>query len=83
MKSYSPELAALRKLRSLSSPRNIFIPGQLLECSRSCIYIMPQLPDLRYAWAASVTLKQLLDDLYKIIDVCCSLPLSKIVLIST
>ena len=70
MKSYSPELAALRKLRSLpSSPRNIFVPGHLLECSRSSIYVMPELPDLMTAWYRPVTSEQLLEDMYKFIDV--------------
>lgn len=71
MESDSLEAKALRRIWSLPSPRNIAVPGRLLECSDRSILVMPYFREKNVPDPQRVSYEQLLDRFYAIIDVRC------------
>lgn len=69
MATDSVEAKALRRIWSLPSPRNIAVPGRLLECSDRSIQFMPFFRESYGTRPQFLSLSQLLDRFYAMIDV--------------
>ena len=69
LKKDSFEVRALQKMHALPSPRNITVPGRLLECTGTYVHLMPLLFDALMYSSRHVDFNLLLEHLYSIIDV--------------